>query len=271
MTLSGPIVFLPACCRYQAMLPSDPPKKLTPAPANVIFEVDAKTYGPVRVARLGGQPQHVDLADEVVSERVHDVGVVPEQPEIGCRGVHLHQPADVLPRVGGTRRVGEDGHAPHALDGRVAGDEFLDEVDVGAVLEHRHRDHLDAEALADREVTVVAGRRAEELDHWLLRSMAAPSRRRRAAARTRRCRASSRGWRCCLRSGSAPECRAVPRRWRAVPAARADRRSCGCRCPHRRGTRHPAGPADSLDRSSCAGDGLPRVRSRPSFLACRSA
>ena len=27
------------------MLPSDPPKKLTPAPAKVIFEVDANTSG----------------------------------------------------------------------------------------------------------------------------------------------------------------------------------------------------------------------------------
>ncbi|COW27836.1 Uncharacterised protein [Mycobacterium tuberculosis] len=43
LTLSGPIDFFPAYCRYQAMLPNDPPKKLTPPPAKVIFEVDAKT------------------------------------------------------------------------------------------------------------------------------------------------------------------------------------------------------------------------------------
>lgn len=41
--LVGPIDFFPAYCRYQAMLPNDPPKKLTPPPAKVIFEVDAKT------------------------------------------------------------------------------------------------------------------------------------------------------------------------------------------------------------------------------------
>lgn len=43
LTLSGPIVFFPAYCRYQAMLPSEPPKKLTPAPAKVILEVEANT------------------------------------------------------------------------------------------------------------------------------------------------------------------------------------------------------------------------------------
>ena len=45
LTLSGPIDFLPAYCRYQAMLPSEPPKKLTPAPAKVILEVEANTNG----------------------------------------------------------------------------------------------------------------------------------------------------------------------------------------------------------------------------------
>ena len=64
-------------------------------------------------------------------------------------------------------RVRVDRHTPHALDGRVSGDEFLDQVDVRAVLAHRHGDHLDAEGLGDREVPVVAGRGAEELDGGL--------------------------------------------------------------------------------------------------------
>jgi hypothetical protein len=98
---------------------------------------------------------------------VHGVGVVPEQPEIGCGRAHLHQSADHFPGIGGTGGIGEHRHAPHALDGRVGGDEFLDQVDVGAVLAHRHRDHLDAEALGDREVPVVTRRGAQELDHRL--------------------------------------------------------------------------------------------------------
>src|SRR4029077_12797858 len=105
----------------------------------------------VRVARRGGQPEHVDLANEVVRERVHQVRVVPEEPEIGCGSLHLHQPTYVLPGVGGTRRVGEHWHAPHALDRGIRGDEFLDEVDVRTVLAHRHGYHLDAVALGDRE------------------------------------------------------------------------------------------------------------------------
>jgi hypothetical protein len=32
------------------------------------------------------------------------------------------------------------------LMGRVGGDEFLDQIDVGPVLAHRHGDYLDAEA-----------------------------------------------------------------------------------------------------------------------------
>ena len=38
------------------MLPSDPPRKLTPAPAKVIFEVDAKTYGRLGLPALAASP-----------------------------------------------------------------------------------------------------------------------------------------------------------------------------------------------------------------------
>src|SRR5206468_10256158 len=44
-TLYGPMDFLPAYCRYHAILPSEPAKKLTPAPANVILVVDENTSG----------------------------------------------------------------------------------------------------------------------------------------------------------------------------------------------------------------------------------
>ena len=52
--------FLPAYCRYQAMLPSEPPKKLTPAPAKVIFDVEANTNGRFGLLRGGRQTEHVD-------------------------------------------------------------------------------------------------------------------------------------------------------------------------------------------------------------------
>ena len=98
---------------------------------------------------------------------MHRVGVVPEQPEIRCGGVHLDQPAHHFPGVHRTGRVGVHRNTPHALDRRVGGDQFLDEVDVGAVVMHRHGDHLDAEALGDREMPVVARRGTEELDDRL--------------------------------------------------------------------------------------------------------
>lgn len=43
------------------------------------------------------------------------------------------------------------------FDGRIGGDQFLDEVDIGAVLTQRDGNHLDAEGFGDREMAVVAG------------------------------------------------------------------------------------------------------------------
>ncbi len=57
-------------------------------------------------------------------------------------------------------------HMPFTAGSR--GDEFLDQVDVGAVFEHRDGDHLDAEAFGDGEVPVIAGRRAQELHSGLV-------------------------------------------------------------------------------------------------------
>ncbi|SKT97197.1 Uncharacterised protein [Mycobacteroides abscessus subsp. abscessus] len=54
--MSGPILRLPACCRYHAMLANDPPKKLTPAPAKVIFEVEAKINGRLGCPAVSASP-----------------------------------------------------------------------------------------------------------------------------------------------------------------------------------------------------------------------
>ena len=51
-------------------------------------------------------------------------------------------------------------HMP--TDRFVLADQPLDHFEIGAGVGHRHRDHLDAEVLADREVAVVAGHRAEK-------------------------------------------------------------------------------------------------------------
>ena len=146
------------------------------------------------------------------------------------------------------------------------------EIDVGSVVVHRHGNHLDAEGLGDREVPVVARRGAQELDRRLRSIQGRGDRRRRAASRRPRRRASVPGWRCCRRSGWAPGYRAARRRSPAARAGRAGRRSCGCRCPRRRGScPHRAGSAGHWTGPVAALEGLPRVRSRASFLACSSA
>jgi len=61
-------------------------------------------------------------------------------------------------------RVGVRRDQPHALERRVVGDQCDHRVDVGAVVGHRDRHHLDAEPLQQREVPVVAGHRADEAD-----------------------------------------------------------------------------------------------------------
>ncbi len=80
------------------MLPSEPPKKLTPAPAKVIFDVDANTSGRFGLPAAAARPSTSTCSHEVVGQGVHRVGVVPEQPEIGCGRPHLDQPAHRSPR-----------------------------------------------------------------------------------------------------------------------------------------------------------------------------
>ena len=115
----------------------------------------------VRVPRLGGDRVDVRNLGEVSGERVDDVRVVPDHAEIGGSRGHPGQARDrvvVVHRAGG---VGEDRHAPHALDRRIVGDEPLDHVHVRAGRAQRHRDHLDAERLGDPEVAVIAGHGAQ--------------------------------------------------------------------------------------------------------------
>ena len=92
-----------------------------------------------------------------------DVSVVPHDAEVRCRGLQGRQlAADVL-GVEGARRVGEHRDSPHALDQRVL-HQFADLVQVRAILEEIHGDHLETEVLGDRVVAVVARNRADPLE-----------------------------------------------------------------------------------------------------------
>ena len=75
---------------------------------------------------------------------------------------------------------------------RIRGDARFDGVHVGPVLGHRHRDHLDAERFADREMPVVARHRTQKPDRPLLRrsrchALPAPQSPTRSAASTTKC------------------------------------------------------------------------------------
>ena len=122
----------------------------------------------VRVARARGQRDDVGALGLVLGEVVHRVGVVPEDLEVGRRGLHARQPAGHLVADDRTGRVGVGRDDPDALDRPVGAGDAGDLVDVGALVGHRHGDHLDAEVLEEREVAVVAGHRADEGDLVLL-------------------------------------------------------------------------------------------------------
>ena len=160
--------------------------------------------GAVGMPRRRTGLQDIDQRRARIGQVMRGIGVVPEQAEVGRAGLHGGQPLDHLGRIGLGRRVGILRHAPHALDRRVGG-EALDLVHVGAVPGQRHRDHLDAVGLADREMAVVSRHGAEERGAGLAPRPGAA----RHALQQReddRCRASAPGWNY-WRSGSAPAAR----------------------------------------------------------------
>ena len=116
----------------------------------------------IRVASLLGHPEHRQRLDLVVGEMVQTVGVVPPDAEVGS-GRHLHEATHGLLVVDGTVGIGVHRHDPHALDLRIRG-QPLHLVHVGAVLTQLDGKHLDAQVFAQREMTIVAGDRGDELD-----------------------------------------------------------------------------------------------------------
>ena len=90
------------------------------------------------------------------------LGVVPEDLEVRRRGRHGREAGRHLLAADRARRVGVRRHDPHALDARVVGHQRRHGLGVGTVVVHRHGHHLDAQALEQGEVAVVARHRAHE-------------------------------------------------------------------------------------------------------------
>src|SRR5215216_7851077 len=118
----------------------------------------------IRVAGRGRHAEDVERRSLDISEMVHGVRVVPEDPEIRSRRRHRHQGVGDLLGIDRTGRIGVCGNDPDALDGGIVGDQLTDLIDVRTGIAEGYGEHLDAELLAQREMAVVARHRAEEAD-----------------------------------------------------------------------------------------------------------
>ena len=106
--------------------------------------------------------QHVEHGNVFV-DVVDAVGVVPEDAEVLCCGLHGCQGFNSFVRIAAAQGIRVLGHAPDAFHGLVLY-EFADLIHVRTPLRERHRDHLDAQGLADRKMSVITGNGAEEFD-----------------------------------------------------------------------------------------------------------
>ncbi len=125
------------------------------------FRGRGEDEGPVGMAGFLAEIENVGDLMPALGQVMDRIGIVPEQAEIGRAGLHRRQPPRDLVRIDLAARVRIFRHAPHALD-RGIGGERLDRVHVRPLPGHRHGDHADAEFLADREMAVIAGDRADE-------------------------------------------------------------------------------------------------------------
>ena len=99
-----------------------------------------------------------------VVELVDRIRVVPEDPEVGRGGMHGGEGFHHGVGVGDALRVGELRHAPDALHGWIGACQVVHRVHVRAVGVHMDRHHFDPQRAAHREVAVISGGRADELD-----------------------------------------------------------------------------------------------------------
>jgi len=118
----------------------------------------------IGMACLSTRGQKVLDRRRLARERVHSIGVVPEDAEIGRRGGHAGQAVHHRIRVDGSRRVRVLGHAPHPDDGAVARDLLLDGIQIRAIVADVHDDHADPQLLADSKMAIIPGAGAQELD-----------------------------------------------------------------------------------------------------------
>ena len=108
--------------------------------------------------------EDVEQVVRLLVEIVNRVGVVPEDAEVRRGGSEGGETANDFIRVGDARGVRVLGNAPDTLDRRIVLDEAHDLVHVGALRRHANGHVRVAHGSADCEVTVIAGRRAQELE-----------------------------------------------------------------------------------------------------------
>jgi len=128
------------------------------------FRSGSEDKGAIRMSMARAQLDNVRDFDALGGEMMHGVGVVPENAEIGCGGLHGGEPPDDCVGIHDAGGVAVFGNAPDGFDGGIAGDEALDFVHVRAVVAEYYGDHANAVLLADGEVAVVAGNGAKKSD-----------------------------------------------------------------------------------------------------------
>ena len=99
----------------------------------------------------------------VLAQVMNRIGVVPEEPEVGCTRAHGAEPSHGLVGIGLPCRIGILRDAPHSLDGGI-GDQAFHGIHVGPLPRQWNGEHPDAVFLANREMPVVARHRAQKGD-----------------------------------------------------------------------------------------------------------
>ena len=121
----------------------------------------------IRIASLLALLDDVQQVVVILGEMVYAVCVIPENAEILSLRLEVCKTLYNCVGISNAGRVGVHRNAPDTLDLLVLGNQLLYSVHVRTVLEVINVDHLDTERLADSEVSVIAGSRAEEL-HMLV-------------------------------------------------------------------------------------------------------
>jgi hypothetical protein len=136
----------------------------TPAPAKEILEVEQNSRTRSSVPHFFDLVKDVQQLLVIVGEMVDDIGVVPEDAEVGSGGLHGGKAAHHFVGIGLALGIAVLGDAPDALDGGILSGQLFHHIHIGAVVQHGDGDHFHAKLLADGEMTVVAGSGAKPFD-----------------------------------------------------------------------------------------------------------